>query len=89
MAPAGYGCRSAEYSREPGRFGLAEYLPARKQDSGPVSKPGILVVRSTEKLGQRTAFRVTVDKFILWYAADEAQTLLKYDDGFEIYTLIE
>jgi membrane protease YdiL (CAAX protease family) len=64
------------------------YRP-EKQDTGPVSRPGILVVRATEKLGQRTALRVTVDKFILWYATDEAHTLLKYDDGIEIYTLIE
>ncbi len=64
------------------------YRP-EKQDTGPVTKLGVLMVRSVEKLGQRTVFRVTVDKFILWYAADEGHTLLKYDDGIEIYTLSE
>ncbi len=56
-------------------------------DSGPVSKPGVLVVRGAEKVGEQTAWRVSVDKFTLWYATAESHLLLKYDDGFETYIL--
>jgi membrane protease YdiL (CAAX protease family) len=71
------------------RVDLASQMDFRPetQDSGPVVKPAVLVVRGAEKIGQVTAWRVTVDKVTLWYAVAEPHTLLKYDDGFEIYYL--
>ena len=62
------------------------YRP-EKQDTGPAAEEALLVVRGVEKLGRATAWRVTAGKFTLWYAADGAHNLLKYDDGIETYIL--
>ncbi|MDD5370050.1 MAG: type II CAAX endopeptidase family protein [Anaerolineaceae bacterium] len=62
------------------------YRPESK-DSGPVVKSSVLVVRGAEKIGQQTAWKVTLDQFTLWYAVDAPHRLLKFDSGYEIYVL--
>jgi membrane protease YdiL (CAAX protease family) len=62
------------------------YRPQTK-DSGPVLKSAVMQVHPVVKIGDKNAWQVTADKISLWYAVDEPHTLLKFDDGFEIYLL--
>jgi membrane protease YdiL (CAAX protease family) len=62
------------------------YRPQTK-DSGPVLKPAALQVHPVVKIGDQNAWQVSADKVTLWYGVAEPHTLLKFDDGFEIYIL--
>ena len=83
---------SLGYAREVGLAWPVRYRPAT-QDSGPVLLDSVVVIRGAVPLstpqGSRVAWVVEVDEQTAWYDAEAPHDLLRLDDGFHTWELVE